>query len=141
MRYVEIICLYETGDLTSVSANAQEFLRLIGTSPYYKDIYIPRAYTALGTAQMAQGNFKRARELFEEGAEKIKKQNPSRWGVWNALRLGQVYDVLGEREKAEKQYRYVLSFKDKWGFDELAKSLLKTPYKVPPEGVGPLPPI
>ena len=141
MGYVEIICLYETGDFKNVSANAQHFLQLIGTNPYYKDIYIPRAYTALGTSEMAQGNFERARALFEEGAEKIKSQDPSRWGVWNALRLGQVYDVLGQREKAEKQYRYVLSFKDKWGFDELAKSLLKTPYKVPPEGVGPLPPL
>ena len=141
MGYVEIICLYETGDFKSVSTKASHFLELIGTNPYYKEIYIPRAYTALGTTEMAQGNFERARQLFEEGAEKIKKQDPSRWGVWNALRLGQVYDVLGEREKAQKQYRYVLSFKDKWGFDDLAKSLLKTPYKVPAEGVGPLPPI
>ena len=141
MGYVEIICLYETGDLQSVSANAQKFLDLIGTNPYYKDIYIPRAYTALGTAQMAQGDFEKARDIFKEGAEKIKKQAPSRWGVWNALRLGQVYDILGERTKAQQQYRYVLSFKDKWGFDDLAKELLKTPYKVPAEGVGPLPPI
>lgn len=141
MRYVEIICLYETGDLDSVSSQAREFLSLIGTNPYYKNIYIPRAYTALGTAEMARGNFKEARAIFEEGAQKIKSQEPSRWGVWNALRLGQVYDVLGEREKAQQQYRYVLLFKDKWGFDELAKSLLKTPYKVPAEGVGPLPPL
>ena len=61
--------------------------------------------------------------------------------MWNELRLGQVYDVLGQREKALQQYKYVLSFKDKWGFDELAKTLLKTPYRVPADGdVGPLPP-
>lgn len=141
MGYVEIICLYETGDLKSVTDKAQKFLGLIGANPYYKDIYIPRAYTALGTAQMAQGNFEKARAVFEEGAQKIKNQDPSRWGVWNALRLGQVYDVLGQRDKAEQQYRYVLSFKDKWGFDEMAKELLKTPYKVPADGVGPLPPL
>ena len=89
---------------------------------------------------MAQGNFLAAKKLFEESKQKIQNQQPSRWGVWNELRLGQVYDVLGEREQAKAQYKYVLTFKDKWGFDDLAKSLLKNPYTVPASGVGPLPP-
>lgn len=141
MHYVEIICLYETGHYEDVTAQANEFLKHIGKNKFYKDIYIPRAYTALGTVQMTQGNFEQARVLFEEGQRKVQGQEPSRWGVWNALRLGQVYDVLGQREQAKAQYKYVLSFKDKWGFDELAKKLLKTPYVVPQEGVGPLPPV
>ena len=141
MHYVEIICLYETKNYDEVSAQAHQFLALIGHDKFYKDIYIPRAYTALGTVQMAQGNFEVARALFEEGREKIKAQAPSRWGVWNELRLGQVYDVLSERAKAQAQYKYVLTFKDKWGFDDLAKSLLKKPYTVPAGGVGPLPPL
>lgn len=141
MRYVEIICLYETKNYEGVTQQANEFLRLIGSDKFHKDIYIPRAYTALGTVQMAQGNFEKARALFEESRQKTKNQEPSRWGVWNELRLGQVYDVLGQRQQAKAQYKYVLSFKDKWGFDELAKKLLKTPYTVPPEGVGPLPPL
>ncbi len=141
MHYVEIICLYETKNFDDVSAQANQFLELIGHDKFYKDIYIPRAYTALGTVQMAQGNFEAARALFEEGRDKTQTQSPSRWGVWNELRLGQVYDILGEREKAQAQYRYVLTFKDKWGFDDLAKSLLKKPYVVPADGVGPLPPL
>ena len=140
MRYVEVICLYETGQYDEVTAQANEFLNLIGTNPFYKDIYIARAYTALGTAQMAQGNFEQARKLFEQGRVAVAAQEPSRWGVWNELRLGQVYDLLGQREKALTQYKYVLSFKDKWGFDEQAKALLKKPYTVPAQGVGPLPP-
>lgn len=140
MHYVEVICLYETGHYDEVSAQAQYFLDQIGNSPFYKDIYISRAYTALGTTQMAKGNFEAARDFFEKGQRAVAGQAPSRWGVWNELRLGQVYDVLGEREKALKQYQYVLSFKDKWGFDNLAKTLLKTPYQVPVSGVGPLPP-
>ena len=141
MHYVEIICLYETKNYEQVTAQANRFLELIGHDKFYKEIYIPRAYTALGTTQMAQGNFEAARALFEEGRQKIKGQAPSRWGVWNELRLGQVYDLLGQREKAKAQYKYVLSFKDKWGFDELAKSLLNNPYTVPSDGVGPLPPL
>lgn len=141
MHYVEIICLYETKNYDEVTAQAQAFLKLIGTDKFYKDIYIPRAYTALGTAQMAQGNFEKARELFEQGQRAVSGQTPSRWGVWNALRLGQVYDVLGQRANAQAQYKYVLTFKDKWGFDDLAKTYLKTPYTVPEGGVGPLPPL
>lgn len=142
MHYVEIICLYETGNYDEVSAQAEQFLKLIGKDPFYKDIYLSRAYTALGTVQMAKGNWAQARVLFEQGREAIKNQEPSRWGVWNEVRLGQVYDVLGERDKALKQYRYVLSFHDKWGFDNAVKQLLKTPYAVPSGGdVGPLPPL
>ena len=141
MHYVEIICLYETAHYDEVTEQAEDFLKLIGTDPFYKDIYISRAYTALGTVQMQKGNFEQARALFEQGQQAIKNQEPSRWGVWNELRLGEVYDVLGEREKAKKQYRYVLSFDDKWGFDDLAKKLLQTPYAVPASrDVGPLPP-
>ncbi len=141
MHYVEVICLYETGNFEEVSSRAQYFLDQIGQNPFYKDIYIARAYTALGTTQMAQGNFEKAREIFEQGRQAIHAQEPSRWGVWNEFRLGQVYDILGQREKALAQYKYVLSFKDKWGFDELAKAFIKKPYQVPANGdIGPLPP-
>lgn len=142
MHYVEVICLYETGDYDGVTAQADQFLELIGKDPFYKDIYIARAYTALGTVQMAKGHFDKAREAFEEGREALKGQEVSRWGLWNEFRLGQVYDLLGRREDAVKQYKYVLSFKDKWGFDEAAKALLKKPYELPENGdVGPLPPL
>ncbi len=140
MHYVEVICLYENGRYDEVTEQAQYFLSQIGHSQFYKDIYVARAYTALGTSQMAQGNFEAARTLFEQGRKALKTQAPSRWGVWNELRLGQVYDVLGQRKKAIEQYEYVLSFKDKWGFDDAAKALLKNPYKTPAQGVGPLPP-
>ncbi|WP_428073385.1 hypothetical protein [Candidatus Avelusimicrobium aviculae] len=142
MHYVEIICLYETGNLDEVTRQANQFLELIGKDPFYKDIYISRAYTALGTAAMARGDILGARAVFEQGKLALKDQAVSRWGLWNELRLGQVYDLLGERDLAVKQYKYVLSFKDKWGFDDLAKSLLKKPY-VLPEGndPGPLPPL
>lgn len=142
MHYVEIICLYETGNLDEVTRQANQFLELIGKDPFYKDIYISRAYTALGTAAMARGDIPGACAVFEQGKLALKDQAVSRWGLWNELRLGQVYDLLGERDLAVKQYKYVLSFKDKWGFDDLAKSLLKKPY-VLPEGndPGPLPPL
>lgn len=142
MHYVEIICLFETGKYDEVLAGGQQFLSLIGQDPFYKDIYISRAYTALGTAYMAKGEWEKARETFEAGQKALAKQEPSRWGVWNEYRLGQVYDALGLREKAVAQYKKVLSFKDKWGFDDAAKHGLKSPWQaVQGVDVGPLPPL
>ncbi len=142
MHYVVLICLFETGNYDAVLAGSQGFLDLIGTNPFYKDIYISRAYTALGTAYMAKGEWAKARQTFEQGQQALAHQEPSRWGVWNEYRLGQVYDALGEREKALIQYKKVLSFKDKWGFDEVAKTGLKTPWlSATGKEVGPLPPL
>ena len=138
MHYVEIICLYETGHYDEVIPQAQEFLGLKYKDPFARRIYISRAYTALGTAYMAKGDFEKARELFEQGQAALKKQEVSRWGLWNEYRLGQIYDLLGQREKAVKQYKYVLSFKDKMGFDDAAKALVKHPYELAPgENSGP----
>lgn len=141
MHYVENICLFETGDYDAVLAGGKEFLSLIGSDKFYKEIYISRAYTAIGTAHMAKGQWQEAKTAFEQGQKAIAKQEPSRWGVWNEYRLAQVYDALGEREKAKQQYKKVLSYKDKWGFDEIAQEGLKTPW-APATGkdIGPLPP-
>lgn len=142
MHYVELICLFETGDYEQVLSGGREFLGLIGKDPFYKDIYISRAYTAIGTSYMGLGEWEKAREAFEEGQKALRAQQPSRWGVWNEYRLGQVYDALNLREQAVAQYKKVLSFKDKWGFDEVAKKGLKTPWKAATGvDVGPLPPL
>ncbi len=142
MHYVELICLYETGHYEEVEKGGREFLALIGKDPFYKDIYISRAYTAIGTSLMSRGQWEQAQTAFEEGQKALKGQAPSRWGVWNEYRLGQVYDMLGQRGKAVAQYKKVLSFKDKWGFDEVAEQGLKTPWQPQPgHDAGPLPPL
>lgn len=142
MHYVELICLFETGQYEQVLSGGKEFLALIGVDPFYKDIYISRAYTAIGTALMAQGQWQAAREAFEAGQKALASQAPSRWGVWNEYRLGQVYDALGLRDLAQAQYKKVLSFKDKWGFDAVAKQGLKAPWQAATGAqVGPLPPL
>ena len=141
MHYVVLICQFETGDYEAVLAGGQAFLGLIGSNKFYKEIYIPRAYTAIGTAYMAKGEWEKALDAFEQGRLAVAHQEPSRWGVWNEYRLGQVYDVLGERDKDVSQYKKVLSFKDKWGFDSFAKEGLKKPWQAATgKDVGPLPP-
>ncbi|MBR3631882.1 MAG: tetratricopeptide repeat protein [Elusimicrobiaceae bacterium] len=141
MHYVVLICQFENEQYDEVLAGGQEFLSLIGSNKFYKEIYIPRAYTAIGTSYMAKGEWEKARDAFEQSRKASANQAPSRWGVWNEYRLGQVYDVLGQREQAIAQYKKVLSFKDKWGFDSFAKAGLKTPWQAATgKDVGPLPP-
>lgn len=140
LNYVEIICLYENGMYDEALEDARTFLGRIGKDEFYKDIYIPRAYTALGTSYMAKGQYQEAIEAFEEGKRAINNQEPSRWGVWNLVRLGQLYDLMGQREKAVENYKQVLSFKNRWGFDEVVKPLLKMPYALEADP-GPLPPV
>lgn len=140
MHYVEIICLFENGKYDDVIAQSEWFLTRIGKDPFYKDIYVSRAYTALGTSYMAKGNYPEAARIFELGRKALVDQEPSRWGVWNELRLGEAYDALARREEAVAQYKKVLSFNDKWGFDELAQYLLKNPY-AESDDPGPLPPL
>ena len=141
MHYVVLICQFENGQYDEVLAGGQEFLRLIGSNKFYKEIYIPRAYTAIGTSYMAKGEWEKAKAAFEQSRVATASQDPSRWGVWNEYRLGQVYDVLGQRDKAIAQYKKVLSFKDKWGFDSFAKAGVKNPWQAATgKDVGPLPP-
>ena len=141
MHYVVLICLFENERYDEVIAGGEEFLNLIGSNKFYKEIYIPRAYTAIGTSYMAKGEWDKARQAFEQSRTASASQAPSRWAVWNEYRLGQVYDVLGLRDQAIAQYKKVLSFKDKWGFDDFAKAGLKTPWQAATgKATGPLPP-
>ncbi len=141
MNFVEIIVDYENKNYDKVILDAGSFYSQIGVTPFYSEIYRSRAFTAIGTAYMAKGNFKAARKVFEAAFdETLKDKEPSRWAVWNELRLGETYDALGERQKAIETYRDLRQKKELWGFDEEPKKYLKKPF-TKEDDVGPLPPL
>ena len=104
-NFVAIIAAYENGRYEEVYNSAQDFLNNIGKKPLYKDIYIARSYTAMGTAQMAQGNYEKAAELFAQSMQATQNQEMSRWQLFNQMRLAQCYDVLGKRELSVPLYK------------------------------------
>lgn len=141
MGFVEIIVDYENKNFDKVIDGARAFYSKIGVEPFYGDIYRARAYTALGTAFMAKGDFEMAVTVFEAAyQETLQGAEPTRWAVWNLVRLGQAYDALGERDSAIAAYRLARGKKDAWGFDDEIKKFLKTPF-TPETEVGPMPPL
>lgn len=127
-NFVAIITAYENKRYDEVYSAAQDFLNNIGKKPLYKDIYIARSYTAMGTARMAQGRYEEAAELFAKSIEATKGQEMSRWQLYNVLRLAECNDILGRRELAVALYKEVINSKENWGMDDVAKKYLKHPY-------------
>lgn len=128
-NFVAIIAAYENGRYEEVYNSAQDFLNNIGKKPLYKDIYIARSYTAMGTAQMAQGNYEKAAELFAQSMQATQNQEMSRWQLFNQMRLAQCYDVLGKRELSVPLYKDIINRKENWAMDDIAKKYLKNPFK------------
>lgn len=125
-HYVEIISLYESGNLEDADRETQEYLgRIRDGSPYYHKTYEPRGYVALGTVRMARGDWEGARKAFEAGQADLSMERPARWAVWCLVRLAQVKDILGEREEALKDYRRALEYPDLWGLRETIEPYLK----------------
>ena len=127
-NFVAIITAYENKRYDEVYSAAQDFLNNIGKKPLYKDIYIARSYTAMGTARMAQGRYEEAAELFAKSIDATKEQEMSRWQLYNVLRLAECYDILGKRELSVPLYKEVINSKENWGMDDIAKKYLKHPY-------------
>jgi hypothetical protein len=63
----------------------------------------------------------------------------ARWGVWAIVRLGNVYDLKGARDKAVEFYKEAKAYKDDWGFSESIAKYLKKPF-AEAELPGTLPP-
>lgn len=127
-EFVEIIADYENKNYDKVISSAENFLTKIGKENFYKEIYIARTYSAIGTAYMAQGLWEKAAKTFEKSVQATSKQDMSRWQMNNLLRLAQVYDVLGKRQEALTIYKDIKKAKESWGIDEVAAIYLKKPF-------------
>jgi Uncharacterized enzyme of heme biosynthesis len=127
-EFVSIIADYENKNYDNVIFAAQEFLSKIGKESFYKEIYIARTYSAIGTAYMAQGLWDKAAQTFETSIDATASQEMSRWQMNNLLRLAEVYDILGKREEAVQIYKDIKSAKESWGIDEVAAVYIKKPF-------------
>jgi Flp pilus assembly protein TadD len=127
-KFVGIIADFENGNYDKAIKNAETFLSKIGKEKFYNDIYTARAYTAIGSAQMAKGNFENAKKTLEEAAKAVQKQEMSRWRLWNILRLAQTLDALGACAQAVDLYKSIIARRENWGIDDIAKQYLKNPF-------------
>ena len=87
-------------------------------------------------------NYDDALTYFQEAAATLKedpKAHPARWAVWALIRVGNVWDLKGDRAKAAGFYKEARAYKDEWGFSETIDAYLKKPFSEL-ELPGPLPP-
>lgn len=130
MQYVLVVSLYESKDYDAAEKEMIEYLKRIDDKmeSYYPKFY-PRAYTSLGTLYMMKKDYDKAILYLNRARDYIKEEkHPSRWAVWGVVRLGNIYDLMGERNKALSFYKEALSYNDQWGFKDYIEQYLKKPF-------------
>ncbi|MDD2806727.1 MAG: hypothetical protein PHV33_14340 [Elusimicrobiales bacterium] len=132
MHFVEIVSLYEDKQYGESRKEALEYLKAVneGRAPYRRR-YLPRVLTAIATTYLVEKKYAEAADYFARAAATLKedpKAHPARWGVWAIVRLGNVYDLQGLRDKALAYYKEARTYKDEWGFSESIEKYLKKPF-------------
>jgi tetratricopeptide (TPR) repeat protein len=128
MQLIKVSTLYVMKDWEAMIPEAKDFLeKSTQEIPWFSKAYSAPARYCLGAAKLFG-----KRDL--EGAESemktiIAEADPkSRWPSFARLRLGHIYDVRGEREKAVKEYRTALAGYDLWGLHKEANQYLRKPF-------------
>lgn len=130
MQFVLIVSLYEAKMYDEAEKEMLSYLKRIDdkTESYYPKYY-PRIFVALGTLYMMKSDYDKAFEYFLKAKEYIKyEEHPTRWAVWGAVRMGNIYDLKGVRNKAVEVYKEALGYKDQWGFKEYIEEYIKKPF-------------
>ncbi|MBI5744339.1 MAG: hypothetical protein HY952_07305 [Elusimicrobia bacterium] len=132
MHFVEIVSLFEDKQYDESRKEAMEYLKAVNEGrPAYRKRYLPRVLTAIGTTYLVEKKYDEAADYFGRAAATLKEDpalHPARWGVWAIVRLGNVYDLKGVREKALEYYKEARGYKDEWGFSESISLYLKKPF-------------
>jgi tetratricopeptide (TPR) repeat protein len=142
MHFVNIVSLYENKQYEEARKESLEYLKDVneGKPAAYRKRYLARVLTAIGTTYLVEKNYDTAAEYFAKAAATLKEDPPpARWGVWAIVRLGNVYDLKGLRDKALAAYKEAKGYKDEWGFSESIDGYIKKPFcaaALP----GPMPP-
>ena len=132
MHFVEIVSLYEDKQYAESRREAMEYLKAVNEGrPPYRRRYLPRVLTAIATTYLVEKKYDEAADYFARAAATLKedpKAHPARWGVWAIVRLGNVHDLKGLREKATAYYKEAREYRDEWGFSESIEKYLKKPF-------------
>ena len=143
MHFVQIVSLFEDKQYAETRKEALEYLKRVEDGmPAYHKKFLPRILTAIGATYLAEKNYEDAQTYFQRAADTLKddpKGQPVRWAVWALVRVGNTWDLKGNRAKAVQIYKEARAYKDEWGFYETIDNYLDKPFSalaLP----GPLPP-
>ncbi len=88
------------------------------------------AWYNLGLLYLSQRNYEKARDAFDEALDGDLRP---RWvESWSALKKGNAYDALGQRDRAVAEYKKVIDAGDDAAAREQAQRYLERPYRPEP---------
>ncbi|MFQ3590440.1 MAG: M1 family aminopeptidase, partial [Chloracidobacterium sp.] len=88
------------------------------------------AWYNLGLLYLSQRNYEKARDAFDEALDGDLRP---RWvEAWAALKKGNAYDALGQRDRAVAEYKKVIDLGDSAEASEQARRYLERPYRPEP---------
>lgn len=132
MHFVQIVSLYEDKQYAESRKESLEyFKRLREGVPAYRKMFVPRILTAIGATWQAEKNYDEALKYFRQAADTLKvdpKAHPARWAVWALVKVGNIWDLKGDRAKAAGFYKEARAYKDEWGFREYIDRYIKKPF-------------
>jgi hypothetical protein len=128
MYLAEIIDYYELKDWSMVKTLAQDFLEKSSHEiPLYTQDGVYPGWYCLGVAALWGDHDVDTCLMYMEKIA-ADPETTSRWVAFAYLRMGQVYDQKGNREKALTYYRKVLKRPDFWGSHTEAHRYIKTAF-------------
>jgi tetratricopeptide (TPR) repeat protein len=129
MALAEIMDYYELKNWDKVAIEAQDYLeKSEQETPYFQKAGIFPARYCLGVAALFGRHdpdtcFKYMEDIVNEIGD-----TSSRWMTFAYLRMGQVYDLKGDRKKAVEYYNKVLERPHFWGSHHEARAGLNEPF-------------
>lgn len=128
MYLMKISTLFTMKAWDDMLPEAEDFLKKSkDETPWYTQEYVIPARYCIGVAKFFGKHDLEASEAIMKAI--ISESSPqSRFTRFAHLRLGQIYDVKGEREKAMLEYRAAMAGLDLWGVHTEAGQYLRTPF-------------
>lgn len=123
---------YMTNDFTNADSAWTEILRRVKRhTPGYEITLARQGLYYLGDIRLREGKLDDARRFFEQAARQSERigEDETSWIVQSTLKLGNVYDALGERKKAINQYEEVLDMEEYSNSHTKAKGFIAAPYR------------
>jgi tetratricopeptide (TPR) repeat protein len=123
---------YMTSDFVNAdTAYSTIIRRVLARDKGYEMTMARQALYYLGDIRMRTGNFESSIRHFQQAIEQSKRldgNEETSWRVLSELKLGQVYDLMGRRPEAIRQYHAVLDLDDASNAHQKATEFLQKPY-------------
>ena len=97
----------------------------------YNNAAAREAIYYIGLALLTRNNYTEAEKYFKKAIEgsKVVDKEQSGFMAFSYLKLGNIYDSIGKRDKAVQSYNQVLKMKEFNDSHNLAKKFIQSPYK------------